>query len=484
MYIKCANGIKYPILICCFFFPFINYAKTIHVSSSATDPSNGSFAKPYDILTVFYGKVDVLPGDTIFLRRGIYKGVFECCLQGTPQKPIVIKSYPGEWAVVQGYLMAHINCSYVVFMDFEITSDFTESPNRVSSQKGSTVHNIPSNAGFIFGSTVIYGIKAINLVIHDIPGDGMQLWSKAINCEAYGNIIYNNGWDGPDRGHGHGIYTQNDTGKKIIEDNICFWNMGSCGIKIYTEHGSTQNYYLEGNIHLGYDWFLVGGYQPVKNILMVDNYMGEGSKLSLGYGSLLPNNNLTLKGNYIMNTTITKCMNLELIKNTILGSINIVPQYNISDTSQKFDYNYYPATNIFYGNQKLDFTKYNSLGYDKHGQHTDSLPEKPTIIIRPNKYEKGRGNIVIYNWKKADSVLVNLSSVLKMGDTYEIKDVQHLSGLPVTKGTFKGEMVSIPMNLNEVDTMKGNFAGCYHCNIVHHPHTSAAFGVYVLNLNK
>jgi hypothetical protein len=37
------------------------------------------------------------------------------------------------------------------------------------------------------------------------------MWKEAIGAEAYGNVIYFNGFQVSDRGHRHGFYVQNDT---------------------------------------------------------------------------------------------------------------------------------------------------------------------------------------------------------------------------------------------------------------------------------
>src|ERR1019366_7545516 len=86
----------------------------------------------------------------------------------------------------------------------------------------------------------------------------------AQGSELNGNIIYNNGWMGPDRGHGHGIYAQNQYGERRILDNIIF-NQFSHGIHGYTENGFIDNMHLEGNISFN-NGFLEGGFE--RNILV------------------------------------------------------------------------------------------------------------------------------------------------------------------------------------------------------------------------
>jgi hypothetical protein len=67
------------------------------------------------------------------------------------------------------------------------------------------------------------------------------------------------------------------------------------------------------------------------------------------------------------------------------------------------------------------------------------------VFVRPNQYEKGRGNIVVYNWAQQGAVSVDVSKVLSMGDRYEVRNVQNLFGTPVASGTYGGGSISIPM---------------------------------------
>src|SRR2546426_6136509 len=59
--------------------------------------------------------------------------------------------------------------------------------------------------------------------------------------------IYNNGWQQPDFGNGHGIYAKSSAGPVYLRDNIVF-NQFGYGIHIYANAGSGggDNNHLEG----------------------------------------------------------------------------------------------------------------------------------------------------------------------------------------------------------------------------------------------
>lgn len=46
----------------------------------------------------------VPPGSTVYLREGTYSGNFTCALSGAAGKKTVIRSYPGETAIIDGSL--------------------------------------------------------------------------------------------------------------------------------------------------------------------------------------------------------------------------------------------------------------------------------------------------------------------------------------------------------------------------------------------
>ena len=120
-----------------------------------------------------------------------------------------------------------INGGWTWYWGFEIIDSDTK---RVTNISGSHPSDLERGDGLaVFGP----GVKLINLVVHD-AADGIAFWTGAENAEIYGALVFNNGWVGPDRGHGHGIYAQNRTGTKTIEDVISFNNFNT-GMKAYAE---------------------------------------------------------------------------------------------------------------------------------------------------------------------------------------------------------------------------------------------------------
>ena len=67
------------------------------------------------------------------------------------------------------------------------------------------------------------------------------------------------------------------------------------------------------------------------------------------------------------------------------------------------------------------------------------------MFIRANRYEAGRGHIAVYNWDRVSTVAVDLSSVLQVGQAYEIRSAQNYLGGAVVTGVYDGRPISLPM---------------------------------------
>jgi hypothetical protein len=357
----------------------------------------------------------VQPGDTIWLRGGVYNGPFTSQLTGTERAPITVRAYPGERATLEGCScpdsVLTVNGSWTWFWGFEIRSS---NPDRTT--------DAVRGAGItVLGPKT----KFVNLVIHD-NNQGFSFWTPAIDSELYGNLVYYNGWDESDRGHGHGVYAQNADGTKTIADNFIF-DQFSHGIHIYgTEEAPLDGFDLQGNALFqngalskttGYARnLLLGGGQVAHNSRILRNYTyyppdqpdGENN---LGYRAGCAD--IVVRENYLVGGTalaVINCESLTFADNLIYGGMAVAVQTQYPDN-----------------------------------RYIAARPSTPAAFVRPNRYEPDRANIIVYNWPRAEFVDVEVSSLnLHPGDRYEIRTAEDYYGDALT-GTYDGHPVRIPM---------------------------------------
>lgn len=254
-----------------------------YVSTSGTASGDGSLARPWDLATAMAHPSVVVPGDTIWILGGTYSGRVTSHLSGTAAAPISVRAFPGDDVKLDlnrgqralAKLMT-IAGQYTHYQGFEIFS--SDPSSRTTVHAGSWPADIDRGNINVFGDHV----KLINLRIHDL-NKGLGFWSRADGGEVYGSLIYCNGWSGPDREHGHGIYSQNEGFTRLFADNIVF-NQFRNGIKIYgSDAASLKNFRLRGNVAFnngggkgegfsGAFQILIGGGTLVENVRVEQNF--------------------------------------------------------------------------------------------------------------------------------------------------------------------------------------------------------------------
>ena len=182
------------------------------------------------------GRQKIAPGDTLWLLGGTYKHPnrqrgnlgYNVRLAGRADQPIHVRAARGQRVTIDGGLAVQPPSAYLWIWDLEllVSENLTQSRRFEESGSHPTSYDRPHGGLNIYAGT---GCKYINLVIHD-NAQGVSFWSGATDSELHGCIIYDNGWDAPDRGHGHAIYTQNEKGVKTISDCIMTGGYG------YTMH--------------------------------------------------------------------------------------------------------------------------------------------------------------------------------------------------------------------------------------------------------
>lgn len=431
-----------------------------YASPSGSSGGDGSQQSPWDLRTALAGgNGKVQPGDTVWLRAGTYKGSFAVTVSGASGKPVVFRQYPGEHAIIDGASTAKtgtalkVQGDWVTLWGFEMTNTNT---TRTSSElgNGGRAHGLANYASHT---------RYISLIVHDF-GVGIYNDYHYSDVEIVGCVFYNNGWQGPDRGHGHAIYLRSNTGPVTARDNIMFNSFGY-GVHVFTNPGEglLNNIRLEGNVSFNAGGLanaypaqniLLGGDDRANDDVVKDNMTyfpssWDATNVRIGYGTL-KNGSVDIRNNYFAGGTTVVSMgywsSASATGNTIMGTGK---QVTINDPSM--------ASGTFAGQTK------------------SALPTTTKVFVRKVPYEGGRVNIVVYNWGKDGSVSVSLDGMLPVGSQYEIHNVQDLNGSPVASGTFSGGSVTMPIRAVDAPTPVGWSK---------HPGTGTEFGSYVVTIRQ
>jgi len=424
-----------------------------YVAPNGLPTGDGSSTRPWDLATALARPLAVQPGDTIWLRGGTYTGSFISQLVGTPGAPIVVRQYPGERATVDGNFVMFGSDTW--FWGFEVM------------RSGPTVGG--PNGIMNRGARLRY----INMVIHDASGVGVGLFDNtpvndAPDCEIYGSLVYNNGTV---NNLNHGIYIYNHVGGKKVRDNIVF-NNWSLGIQAYAQSAVPEwlnNITIDGNIAFnngsisGYaggpvDIFLGAGDVSAVGAVITNNYAYRNNSqrtIDAGYYYSAGHRDLVFTGNYayglvqFFRWATATVRNNTVYSKSPYGS-NIAGQVEVTGSVAGYAMNantwYGDSTAIRWGDNGTGYTYANwpaVTGLTNAGAFADTLPPN-LVVVRPNAYEAGRANIVVYNWARLSTVSVDVSAVLSVGDRYVVQNVQDFYGTPASSGTYTGAPLQLP----------------------------------------
>jgi Right handed beta helix region len=319
------------------------------------------------------------PGDTIWIGGGTYRGEFIITVGGGEGKPVIVRAVPGSRATIEGNV-AILGDGYVWLWGLEI--------------RGTS----PKPTGTMGVNVRAPGVRLINLVVHEAGMSGIGHWMEGPDGEVYGSLIYRNGTHGR---LDHGIYAQNVTGTKRLEDNL-IWENSGYGIHLYTASDQhVRDVTVRGNIAWSNggssprpDYF-VGGITPASGIVIDTNASWSANRklvtADLGWDHAV-NRDLTYRGNYLV------------------GTVTLLPSQWTSVSE---------SGNILVGS---------------------ATPSNTVAVVRKNRYESGRANVGVWNWTKARFVRIDVQGIT----SWQLKDAKDFFGPPVATGT--GGAVTVPMN--------------------------------------
>lgn len=445
--------------------------RDLFVSPEGKPGAPGTKDSPLDLASAISDRSPAAPGDTIWVMGGTYHPPFACKVAGKPDAPVTIRAVPGQRATLDCRLPAGSSASPylsvqggdVAIWGLEVTCSDAK---RKTAQGGSSPSDIRRGSVNGYASRV----RFINMIVHDCD-QGFGFWSSGEGGEIYGCIIYNNGWIGPDRGHGHAIYAQNKDGTKQLADNVMF-NQFSYGIHVYgSGRAFLKGFHVEGNVSFnngsGADpdsrtpAMLIGGGSPAERITVLGNCtFGDrhgGGDIRLGY-TARSNVDVQVHDNYVVGAVdLVRWERAMVHQNTILSPGTMLRLEYPKDAAAKYEIarNAYvrmggkqAAPFAIAGEAKAGgrtFAEWQKEGFDADSQCAEGKPSAVKVFVRPNRYEPGRAHIVVYNWDLAKEVEVDLGSLLKPGQKYRIVSAQDFYGKPIIEGRFQQPKVRLPM---------------------------------------
>jgi hypothetical protein len=123
----------------------------------------------------------------------------------------------------------------------------------------------------------------------------------------------------------------------------------------------------------------------------------------------------------------------------------------------------------------------NSHSLDLNSTYTTNLPTVNVVALRTNKYERGRANLVVFNWQSNSVVNVDLSNIgLNQGQSFEVRDVQNYFGTPLLTTNYNAAhpTISIPLTMTNVTAVTGGVENNYYINP--NIHTASLFNAFVV----
>lgn len=231
---------------------------------------DGGINTPMGLGSALANTSAITSGHTLYLRGGTYTGDFTNSLVG-----VTICAYPGEQPIIDGGLT--VNGSDCTFEGIEIMySGWTTRETAIS---GSNPADIPTGKNLM-----VYGPRTTmrRCTFHDLAGPGW--WVAAQDGLMEECLSYNNGWIGPDRNHGHALYTQNQVGIKTIRRCVFPGGYSDWSIHSYSEGAALRGFTIEECVSIG-KTLLFGGWLPFDDLMVERSVLWAGI-LRTGYSDV------------------------------------------------------------------------------------------------------------------------------------------------------------------------------------------------------
>lgn len=200
-------------------------------SQQGSDSNSGSAAAPLQTASALAASLS--PGQVGCLHAGTYAGGLRISHGGAPGAPIVLRSYPGERALITGRVYVPQGSDYVTVGAVSLDGNFQRSGERLPSPTINANH-------VTFESDDVTNDRTE--ICFDV---GSSTWGMADSTVIAHNRIHDCGVL-PATNHQHGIYVQDATNTQIVGNVIV--NNADRGIQLYP---NSTGAVITGNVIAG-----------------------------------------------------------------------------------------------------------------------------------------------------------------------------------------------------------------------------------------
>jgi len=402
-----------------------------YVSPAGNDGTAGTRTSPWSLDYALH-RYNTLPGNSIiWLMEGdyvhpdstsTYIATFKTNLQGKLGQPIHLRPEYGAQVRIDGGLEVQAEfCKYLRIWDIEMTTigkDWRPNDRFINIDAALDINPFweelrritVANGSHFRGQMTINGgedIKVINTIMHKLTY-GIGFWKSASNSELYGALIYDNGFTdyygniNNKRGSGPGIYMQNTTNTtRVVSDNIVAGNH-STGMQIRTGE-NTSDFSITGNVFFAPT---TGSYG--RNYLHIAEYQSK---------------NISFKNNFVHSY---------LVK---------MPYVYSNDEYQGKKADHSCSGNNFFNID--DLKPAYTCNDDVQGNTNHIGANYSSAVIRPNKYDPRRANLMVFNGERKADISIDLSLFLENGESFAVLNSLDPVGAPLVTGTYNGSYVNI-----------------------------------------
>lgn len=398
---------------------------------SPTGTGDGSTAEKSTELQVALISENIIPGDTIVMLNGIYKGNYVAIIDGNIDNRITIKAETPYTAVVDGGITLGNNDgttgAYIDVREIHVTN--------LDADRGTW----EAEQGTISIPISVYVLapncRIINNYIHD-GGVGIAAYDKSEGLLAYGNLIWNSGWADDVRGGAQNVYTHG--ANQTLKNNICAGAFKET-FKAYSAGSYIKDYTAQNNVMFVRSSDVIGS-----ETIRMDNISFKGNHIlqnlmCIGY-VYKQNGNAVIEDNIAYTPLdIDGSLNalyfekLSYKRNKLVGIRTWFA--NPDDVTLKdwdVDFNEYHEVGDLPGYDLDDFVSWQGWqagGNDLNSTFDHQMPSINQVFVYPNEYyEVGDtriGIVVIWNWAGDETVEVDLTDLgLNVGATYRWRQAQ------------------------------------------------------------